>query len=263
MSGLSHVDDSGRARMVDVSGQGCRPRARRRPTGISPAGRRRWSRSAPATRRRARCIHTAELAGIMAAKRTAELIPLCHPLPLTKVEVRDRDRRRPARLPRRRRGPDERGHRRRDGGADRRLGRLPDVVRHAESDRPDDGDRRHRGRSKTRRQVGRLAPRMISFDEAVELIRSVATPLGTETVPHCRAAGRVLAAPVMAQIDSPRADVSAMDGYAVREADLGNFPRRCSWSANPSPGGAGTGRCARAPASAFSPVRRCPKAPTA
>jgi cyclic pyranopterin phosphate synthase len=33
-------------------------------------------------------IHTAELAGIMAAKRTAELIPLCHPLPLTKVEVR-------------------------------------------------------------------------------------------------------------------------------------------------------------------------------
>ena len=33
-------------------------------------------------------IATAELAGIMAAKRTAELIPLCHPLPLTKVEVR-------------------------------------------------------------------------------------------------------------------------------------------------------------------------------
>jgi len=33
-------------------------------------------------------IHAAELAGIMAAKRTAELIPLCHPLPLTKVEVR-------------------------------------------------------------------------------------------------------------------------------------------------------------------------------
>jgi cyclic pyranopterin phosphate synthase len=33
-------------------------------------------------------VHTAELAGIMAAKRTSELIPLCHPLPLTKVEVR-------------------------------------------------------------------------------------------------------------------------------------------------------------------------------
>ena len=35
-------------------------------------------------------ISTAEIAGIMAAKRTAELIPLCHPLPLTKVEVRIR-----------------------------------------------------------------------------------------------------------------------------------------------------------------------------
>jgi cyclic pyranopterin phosphate synthase len=33
-------------------------------------------------------IHTAELAGIMGAKRTAELIPLCHPLPLTKADVR-------------------------------------------------------------------------------------------------------------------------------------------------------------------------------
>ena len=33
-------------------------------------------------------IQTAELAGVMAAKRTAELIPLCHPLPLTKIEVR-------------------------------------------------------------------------------------------------------------------------------------------------------------------------------
>ena len=33
-------------------------------------------------------IETAELAGVMAAKRTAELIPLCHPLPLTKVEVK-------------------------------------------------------------------------------------------------------------------------------------------------------------------------------
>ena len=47
-------------------------------------------------------VQTAELAGIMAAKRTAELIPLCHPLPLTKVEVPDRDRRWLARLPSRR-----------------------------------------------------------------------------------------------------------------------------------------------------------------
>ena len=65
---------------------------------------------------------------------------------------------------------------------------------------------------------------MIGFDEAVELIRSVAVPLGSETISLANAAGRVLAAPVLAQIDSPRADVSTMDGYAVREADLGAFP---------------------------------------
>lgn len=65
---------------------------------------------------------------------------------------------------------------------------------------------------------------MISFDEAIELIRSVARPLGTETIALAQASGRVLARPVVAQIDSPRSDVSAMDGYAVRDCDLGAFP---------------------------------------
>ena len=65
---------------------------------------------------------------------------------------------------------------------------------------------------------------MICFDEAVELIRSVARPLGTETLALEQAAGRVLAKPVFAMIDSPRADVSAMDGFAVREADLAGQP---------------------------------------
>jgi molybdopterin molybdotransferase len=65
---------------------------------------------------------------------------------------------------------------------------------------------------------------MISFDEAVELVRSVAVPLGTEIVPIAEAAGRVVAAPVIAQIDSPRSNVSAMDGYAVRDEDLGHLP---------------------------------------
>jgi molybdopterin molybdotransferase len=65
---------------------------------------------------------------------------------------------------------------------------------------------------------------MISFDEAVELVRSVTQPLGTETVPLADAAGRVLARPVVARIDSPRGHASAMDGYAVRDADLAGFP---------------------------------------
>jgi molybdopterin molybdotransferase len=65
---------------------------------------------------------------------------------------------------------------------------------------------------------------MISFDEAIELIRLVARPQGTEAIAIERAGGRVLAAPVVARIDSPRADVSAMDGYAVRTADLASLP---------------------------------------
>jgi len=65
---------------------------------------------------------------------------------------------------------------------------------------------------------------MISFDEALAIIASAARPLGTENIALSQGAGRVLAAPVIAAIDSPRADVSAMDGYAMRSQDLGEYP---------------------------------------
>lgn len=61
---------------------------------------------------------------------------------------------------------------------------------------------------------------MIGFDEATGLISAVANPRTAETVALAEAAGRVLAAPVVARIAAPVADVSAMDGYALREADL-------------------------------------------
>ena len=61
---------------------------------------------------------------------------------------------------------------------------------------------------------------MISFDEALAIIGDAAQPLGSETVPIESAAGRILAGPVTAAIDSPRADVSAMDGYSLRQSDL-------------------------------------------
>lgn len=85
MSDLSHVDETGRVRMVDV---GEKPVSRRR------AAARATVRLAPETATRLRtlpkgdALTTAEIAGIMAAKRTSELIPLCHPLPLSHVEVR-------------------------------------------------------------------------------------------------------------------------------------------------------------------------------
>jgi cyclic pyranopterin monophosphate synthase len=82
--GLSHVDETGAVRMVDVGGK---PAVRRR------AVARAVVRMAPGTVAqldnlpKGDALTTAQLAGIMAAKRTADLIPLCHPLPLTHVGV--------------------------------------------------------------------------------------------------------------------------------------------------------------------------------
>ncbi|MDX6492879.1 MAG: cyclic pyranopterin monophosphate synthase [Gaiellaceae bacterium] len=84
MSDLSHVDESGSVKMVDVGGK---PESRRRAVARARVD------MAPETARRLRelpkgdALTTAQLAGIMAAKRTSELIPLCHPLPLSHVEV--------------------------------------------------------------------------------------------------------------------------------------------------------------------------------
>lgn len=87
MSGLSHLDDAGRARMVDVSGKQATVRtatARGQVTG-QPAT---LEQVRAGTTPKGAVIAAAELAGVMAAKRTSELIPLCHPLPLTNIEVR-------------------------------------------------------------------------------------------------------------------------------------------------------------------------------
>jgi cyclic pyranopterin monophosphate synthase len=85
VSELSHVDEAGGVRMVDV---GAKPVSRRRATAQATL------RVAPETAARLSelpkgdAVAVAKIAGIMAAKRTSELIPLCHPLPLTHVEVR-------------------------------------------------------------------------------------------------------------------------------------------------------------------------------
>ncbi|HEY9236781.1 MAG TPA: molybdopterin molybdenumtransferase MoeA, partial [Phenylobacterium sp.] len=62
---------------------------------------------------------------------------------------------------------------------------------------------------------------MIAFDEALRAALDLGRPLGSESVTLDEAFGRVLAAPAKAQQGSPLTDVSAMDGYAVRDADLG------------------------------------------
>lgn len=67
---------------------------------------------------------------------------------------------------------------------------------------------------------------MIDFDTALALILNEAGPLPCETVALDAAADRVLAADLRARGDAPRAAVSAMDGYAVRDADLATLPAR-------------------------------------
>ena len=81
---LSHVDEAGDVRMVDVGGKAL-SRRRARASALV--------RMRPETAARLHdlpkgdALATAKLAGIMAAKRTADLIPLCHPLPLAHVDV--------------------------------------------------------------------------------------------------------------------------------------------------------------------------------
>ena len=87
MTGLSHLDAEGHARMVDVS---AKPETAREALASGLV------RMSPETRdlalsggaRKGDVIAAAEIAGVMAAKRTAGLIPLCHPLAISKAEVR-------------------------------------------------------------------------------------------------------------------------------------------------------------------------------
>src|SRR4026207_1506716 len=78
---LSHVDERGRARMVDVAGK---PETARSATaeGVVRMSREAFELVRDQAVAKGDVLGIAEVAGVMAAKRTGELIPLCHPLPL-------------------------------------------------------------------------------------------------------------------------------------------------------------------------------------
>ncbi|WP_334161159.1 cyclic pyranopterin monophosphate synthase MoaC [Phenylobacterium sp.] len=87
MSRLTHIDDTGRARMVDVSDKAATTREavaegflRMRPETLALA------LSGEGRKGDVRAV--AEIAGVMAAKKTSDLIPMCHPLAISKAEVR-------------------------------------------------------------------------------------------------------------------------------------------------------------------------------
>ena len=87
MSGLTHIDEQGRARMVDTSDKSITVRR-----AVASAKVLASRVTIEAIRKhqtpKGDPLETARVAGIMAAKRTADLIPLCHPLPLTHIDVR-------------------------------------------------------------------------------------------------------------------------------------------------------------------------------
>jgi cyclic pyranopterin monophosphate synthase len=86
---LSHLDEAGRARMVDV---GNKPDSARTATaeGMVRMSREAFEQVAAHAVAKGDVLAVAEVAGVMAAKRTGELIPLCHPLPLDVVTVEAR-----------------------------------------------------------------------------------------------------------------------------------------------------------------------------
>ncbi len=86
MSKLSHIDDTGAARMVDVSGKASTERTAVAEGFIAMAPET-LTLVEKGTAKKGDVIGAARIAGIMAAKRTHDLIPLCHPLNLTKVDV--------------------------------------------------------------------------------------------------------------------------------------------------------------------------------
>ncbi|WP_119301002.1 molybdopterin molybdotransferase MoeA [Dongia deserti] len=91
---------------------------------------------------------------------------------------------------------------------------------------------------------------MISVEEAIERIERAFAPLGAELVSLDRALGRVLAEPLEARLTQPPADVSAMDGYAVRAADVKTLPVRLKITqriaaGQPPSGAIGDGEAAR------------------
>jgi len=82
---LSHYDDSGRARMVDVSSKAVTHRTARAHAFVKLKPR--VLRALP-DNPKGDPLEVARIAGILAAKKTAELIPMCHPLPLSHVELK-------------------------------------------------------------------------------------------------------------------------------------------------------------------------------
>ena len=156
MSKLTHIDETGRARMVDVSDKAATAREAVA-EGFVRMAPRPWRWRSPASGKKGEVRAVAEIAGVMAAKRTSDLIPLCHPLALSKVEVRVEPAEGGLAVTARVKTTGPTGVEMEALTAV--VGRLPDPLRHAEGRRQGHD---HRGRAagrEDRRRVGRLPAR--------------------------------------------------------------------------------------------------------
>ena len=215
-------------------------------------------------------LGAARIAGIMAAKKTHELIPLCHPLPLTKVAVDiapDHD----AAGPRRRARPCKV-----TGQTGVEMEALTavsvacltiyDMVKAVERGMRIEGIRlveKGGGKSGRLSREGVRRWRCCRSPRRSPACSRASKPLPAEQVPLAEAHGRVLAGDVAALRTQPPVDASAMDGYAVRAADVASAPARAqASSARSRPAVRSPARSAPAKPCASSPARRCPPAPT-
>ena len=198
----------------------------------------------------------ARLAGIMAAKKTADLIPLCHPLPITKVAL---DLTPDSDLP----GIRIAATVKTSGQTGVEMEALTavsvaaltvyDMVKAVERSMADRRDPSGRQRW---RQIRPLRGRvMISVEDALRHCLAMAAPLPAETVPLAQAAGRWMCAPAVATRDQPPFAASAMDGYAVQGDP---WPATAlPWWARLGPAMPSPALWRRARRCASSPARRC------
>jgi len=89
MKKLTHIDETGKPRMVDVSAKAVTARSALATCRVTfPLAAARALKAARMRSKKGPVIDTAIVAGVMAAKRTHELIPFCHPLPIERCEIR-------------------------------------------------------------------------------------------------------------------------------------------------------------------------------
>ncbi|WP_436937061.1 cyclic pyranopterin monophosphate synthase MoaC [Staphylococcus xylosus] len=86
MSEFTHINEQGNAKMVDVSEKNITKRTAIAHSSIT-VNRAIYQQIVDNTNKKGNVLNTAQIAGIMAAKNTADIIPMCHPLPLTGIDV--------------------------------------------------------------------------------------------------------------------------------------------------------------------------------